>query len=304
MPLDIDQLVDQIDGQTAQLRSGFRDLAQNSDHAAIAYKKAAAYPATLFTQIDRSHTATLLAQPIEPLDLVAPVPTAPNSYTVVATDSSTIPPDRHGGSSLYHVINVGRVMLRYGENSDADLESKTHFFAGEVASEDRESIQNTMLDAKAALYELREAFEFGRATNADLVLKDGLLNLWNAAALRDKEGEQIRDDYYRTLNRFKEQRLPLIGYISRPNSNSVVNSLRTTLCGRPFPHCKRSDGDEGDKKMCHPDTAIPCAPVRGVLDHGLFDRVLAPNHRSPAFKGIMKAKRNMARLPKTFASSI
>ena len=297
MPLDIDQLAAQIDRQAGDLRAGFRDLDHNSDNAARAYRKVSLAPDGLAPQIERSHTATLLAQPLEPLGLVAPVPPAPDDYTVVATDSSTIAPDRHGGASLYHVINVGRVMLRYGAGADAMLDSKTHFFAGEVASEDRESIQNTVLDAKAALLELREAFEIGRATGAALVLKDGLLNLWNAAALRDSDGLKIRDNYYYTLNRFRDTRLPLVGYISRPNSDSVVNSLRLSLCGRPFAHCKRVDGDEGDKKMCHPDTAIACSAVRGVLDHGLFDRVLLPNHRSPAFKGIMKARRNMGAAP-------
>src|SRR5207253_8965772 len=45
-----------------------------------------------------------------------------SDYCVVGTDSSFIAPDKHRGS-LSHLINVGRVMIHYGDNPIAELDN-------------------------------------------------------------------------------------------------------------------------------------------------------------------------------------
>src|SRR5688572_27445547 len=46
------------------------------------------------------------AAPLEPLDYVHPRPPTPSAYEVLATDGSTIEPDRHG-PAMCAVINIG-----------------------------------------------------------------------------------------------------------------------------------------------------------------------------------------------------
>src|SRR5207244_9964162 len=62
------------------------------------------------------------AAPLEPLDDVRPQPTIPAAYEVLATDGSTIEPDRHG-PAMCAVINVGHVRIRYGVTPMAQLGS-------------------------------------------------------------------------------------------------------------------------------------------------------------------------------------
>src|SRR5437868_285840 len=60
------------------------------------------------------------AAPLEPLTTIYPRPATPSSYEVLASDGSTIEPDRHG-VAMYAMINIGRIRIRYGEQPAASL---------------------------------------------------------------------------------------------------------------------------------------------------------------------------------------
>src|SRR5947209_10867374 len=78
-------------------------------------------------------------------------------YCVVATDSSFIAPDKHRGA-LSHLINVGRVMLQYGDNRAAEIDSvPTH--DTDLLLEGEEVMSSRVLAAKCALRELQELYE-------------------------------------------------------------------------------------------------------------------------------------------------
>ena len=62
------------------------------------------------------------AIPIEPLDTRIPIIPPPNSHSVFATDGSQIAPSHHEIAYCY-LINVGRVMLHYGQNLHPLLDS-------------------------------------------------------------------------------------------------------------------------------------------------------------------------------------
>src|SRR5438874_4843060 len=53
--------------------------------------------------------------PLSPLQDDSVTKSARPDYCVVATDSSYIAPDKHRGASS-HLVNVGRVMIRYGDS--------------------------------------------------------------------------------------------------------------------------------------------------------------------------------------------
>ncbi|HEY9909898.1 MAG TPA: DNA double-strand break repair nuclease NurA [Thermosynechococcaceae cyanobacterium] len=67
------------------------------------------------------------ATPIEPLNLRLSIPTAPRAHTVVATDGSQIAPSHHEIAYCY-LINVGRIVLHYGQNRLPVLESLPEVF--------------------------------------------------------------------------------------------------------------------------------------------------------------------------------
>ena len=67
------------------------------------------------------------AVPVEPLDTCIDLPIAPKAHTVVATDGSQIAPSHHEIAYCY-LINVGRVMLHYGQGRHPLMDSLPEVF--------------------------------------------------------------------------------------------------------------------------------------------------------------------------------
>ncbi|MEO1523176.1 MAG: DNA double-strand break repair nuclease NurA, partial [Cyanobacteria bacterium J06633_2] len=55
------------------------------------------------------------AEPLEPLQIRPAIAAAPAAHTVIATDGSQIAPSHHEIAYCY-LINVGRIVLHYGQN--------------------------------------------------------------------------------------------------------------------------------------------------------------------------------------------
>jgi hypothetical protein len=62
---------------------------------------------------DRLHFTA--AEPVEPLQLRIGIPAPPPMHTVIATDGSQIAPSHHEIAYCY-LINIGRIVLHYGQN--------------------------------------------------------------------------------------------------------------------------------------------------------------------------------------------
>ncbi|MCY7392479.1 MAG: DNA double-strand break repair nuclease NurA, partial [Leptolyngbyaceae cyanobacterium CAN_BIN12] len=67
------------------------------------------------------------ATPIEPLNLRVSIPTAPAAHTVIATDGSQIAPSHHEIAYCY-LINIGRIVLHYGQSRHPLLDSLPEVF--------------------------------------------------------------------------------------------------------------------------------------------------------------------------------
>ncbi|MBM0741654.1 DNA double-strand break repair nuclease NurA [Phormidium sp. CLA17] len=67
------------------------------------------------------------ATPIEPLNLRVSIPTAPSAHTVIATDGSQIAPSHHEIAYCY-LINIGRIVLHYGQSRHPLLDSLPEVF--------------------------------------------------------------------------------------------------------------------------------------------------------------------------------
>lgn len=67
------------------------------------------------------------ATPVEPLNTHIDIPTPPKLHTVIATDGSQIAPNHHEIAYCY-LLNIGRVVLHYGQNKHPLLDSLPEVF--------------------------------------------------------------------------------------------------------------------------------------------------------------------------------
>ncbi len=67
------------------------------------------------------------ATPIEPLETCIDIPVPPKIHTVIATDGSQIAPNHHEIAYCY-LLNIGRVVLHYGQNRHPLLDSLPEVF--------------------------------------------------------------------------------------------------------------------------------------------------------------------------------
>src|SRR3954471_20548530 len=103
--------------------------------------------------VEEVRSKHLMAVPQTPLHELVPVPPAGPDYTVIATDSSFVPPDKHRGSYCY-LVNVGRVMVQYGDEPEAELDSApTHCIDPLEEGEDW-MVSGRVLQAQCAFHEL------------------------------------------------------------------------------------------------------------------------------------------------------
>ncbi|MEX0272124.1 DNA double-strand break repair nuclease NurA [Leptolyngbyaceae cyanobacterium UHCC 1019] len=75
----------------------------------------------------RDRTTFTAATPIEPLNLRVSISTAPAAHTVIATDGSQIAPSHHEIAYCY-LINIGRIVLHYGQSRHPLLDSLPEIF--------------------------------------------------------------------------------------------------------------------------------------------------------------------------------
>ena len=200
----------------------------------------------------------------------APLPT---DYRVLATDGSHIDVDRHLPVPCA-LINTSKVMLQYGDVSDARLESQPKLYATAEelsvgSSKDGESqppngaligLKRTVEEA-IALAELAEEHADGLLT---LGLVDGSLILWSPEF--QSYPEHVRQSlldgaFLPALDRLKvvatRNPLAVAAYISLPRSTTLVNTL-------PLQEHTQAD-------------------YRWLLDRDMFERTLEIGERSAVF---------------------
>jgi hypothetical protein len=294
MPLDPQELLRQIEAAAPNLKTSFQHLESSVETALDIYKTAQAEEWRNLARNSQSRQALGYPHPETELRQNIAVGETSAPYTVVATDGSVIPPDRHNGTALYHVINTGRVMLRYGPDSQAEIDSQTLFFAGDVTEEEQESSAPMVIDLKRDLYELTAGLDLARQHQADLVLMDGPLTMWNSRTLTDKQSNEMRQGYYNLLSTFSEERIPIVGYISNTHSQAVTNSLRLLLQEQP----QTSMFDMGERparpKAASGKRKERLSGLSGVHDALLFQHLLAVDHHSEVFKTAFSEPKELA----------
>ena len=291
MSLDLTKVAAQVGSMVARLKAGGEEREKRLQHALDVLHNKSIDLDHLRKKIDSSKTTWLVAGLVDGLDqCYKPLPLPPE-FTVIATDGSHIDVDRHRSTRCY-LINIGTVVLKYGAQPDALLDSFPSLYFGdedlviapEGAKGREQPIEGVLLGIKRSVDECHRLAELAAELPPDslaVALLDGSLILWGLAgqvypefvieALLGK-GFLSSLEEIRKLN--TDRRLALASYISFPRSTDVVNALRVAICPHDPADCDR---------YCPPGNKRDCDTVAGVQDRELLANILAPGERSALF---------------------
>jgi len=298
MSLDLTRVASQVGEMLSRLKAGLDERQQHLQNALNTVKTHSSEIDSLRRKIAAGRTTWLVADLVDGLDLHYEAQSLPTEFTVLATDGSHIDVDRHRSARCY-LINIGSVVLHYGTNPDAKLDSLPHLYTANEdlvitptrAQKGREQpVEGTLLGVKRSVDECRRQVELAAelpAGSPSLALLDGTLILWGLEAYPDFVSEILLDNGFldclsklKNLNKDKtcpepgRRKIALASYISLPRSTDVVNALRVAICPYDPPDCDR---------YCPTSEKRGCDAVDGVRDRELFSDLLDKGERSALF---------------------
>lgn len=287
--LDLSKVAGQISEMAAGMKTRF---AERQEQVAAAGERLRAVDFnSLQRKIKNSKTTWLTAGLVENPSTTYKAPVVPDNFTVLATDGSQIDVDRHHSARCF-LINIGTVMLKYGDSPDALLTSEPHLYSGdkdmvitpEGASDRQQVIEGNLLGIKRAVDEAAHLAKLGKEVPGSgpvMALLDGSLILWGLAGREypDFVIESLLDQgmlkhfsYMKKLNEHRQ--FALASYISFPRGSDVANALRIAVC----PH----DIVDTDK-YCSVCESRECDQLAGVQDRDIYDNLLNKGERSSLF---------------------
>jgi len=289
MALDLTRVASQVGDLLIRLKAGLSERQEHLRHALDTAHRQDDDIDSLKKKIAASRTTWLVADLTEGLTRHYPAPALPDDFTVIASDGSHIDVDRHRSARCY-LINIGSVVLRYGSNPDAFLDSLPNLYAGDedlvIASPDtkgrEQPVEGALLGIRRSVDECRRLAELAEelpAGSPALALLDGTLILWGLEAYPEFVSEILLDEgFLDCLSRLKklnkEKKLALASYISLPRGTDVVNTLKVAVCpNNPL------DTD----KHCRECKTRECDAVSAVRDRDIFAEVLGSGERSATF---------------------
>jgi hypothetical protein len=282
--LDLTKVAAQIWGMVAGLKAGDEERRKRLRYALGILRDKSIDLDRLRQRIEESQhkTTWLVAGLTDGLDQCYKPPPLPQDFTVIATDGSNIDVDRHRSPRCY-LINIGAVILGYGANPSATLDSFPQLYFGDedlviVPGRGRgQLVEGPLLGIKRAVEETKSLAALAQElpqNSATLALLDGSLILWNLEAYPEFVTEALLDrGFIPCLEQIRKLKIALASYISFPRSTDVVNALRVAICPYEAPDCDR---------YC-PDKDKNCDKVAGVQDRELFIELLGEGERSALF---------------------
>ena len=228
-----------------------------------------------------------VALPIEPLNTKVRIATAPKSHSVFATDGSQIAPSHHEIAYCY-LINIGRIMLHYGQNLHPLLDSipevyyrREDLYASKqwgIRTEEWMGYRRGVLEAQyLAEMACRWVRPPGPHTDPNLAMVDGSLIYWFLESLPQEARDQILLPLLAAWEELKIARIPLLGYLSASRSSEAMNFLRLQACNYETPNCGlHCSGLEQD--------TTPCQLFEPLRDATFWNYLLEHGQRSPLWQ--------------------
>ena len=243
------------------------------------------------------------ATPVEPLHTCIDIMVPPKVHTVIATDGSQIAPNHHEIAYCY-LLNIGRVVLHYGQNKHPILDSLPEIFYRPedlymsrqwgIRTEEWMSYRRTASEA-VVLSELAiAAMGKGQGDKEEeistpsthstttseriptLAMVDGSLIYWFLDQLPYDAREHILPPILESWKDLRAAGIPLMGYLSASRSIEGMNFFRLSACPHNAPDCMSFCPDQMQK--------IPCKLFEGLRDSTLWSTQLKPGQRSPLWK--------------------
>ena len=231
------------------------------------------------------------ATPVEPLDKCFDIQPAPYSHSVFATDGSQISPSHHEIAYCY-LINIGQIMLHYGQSLHPLLDSLPEvFYKTEdlyisrqwgIRLEEWMGYRRTVSEAETlAEMACNWVLPPGEHHNIpNLALVDGSLIYWFLDGLPVEARNKILPPILASCERLRETKIPMMGYVSASRSTEGLNFLRLETCHHEQPNCVVHCGDLTDK--------YPCQKIDSLRDSTFWAHQLQPGQRSPLYRSNLR----------------
>ncbi len=231
--------------------------------------------------------------PVEPLDTRIDIAAPPPQQTVLATDGSQIAPSHHEIAYCY-LINIGRVMIHYGQNLHPLLDSIPEVFYQQedlymsrqwgISTEEwlgyRRAVSEATVLAELGCNWVNPPFGFDGVERKSiassprvptLAMVDGSLVYWFLEQLPTEARERILNPILAAWEDLRQAGIPIVGYLSSSRSIDNLNLLRLLTCPNDTPDCPTHCGDAAK---------LPCQQFEGVRDTTLWNTQLSPGQRS------------------------
>jgi hypothetical protein len=283
--LDLTKLAQQMQGISQQLTLEATATRQRLDRAQLLMAQANERQADLvqMQELWRDRLNFTAAMPLESLDTRIEIAAPPAAHTVIATDGSQIAPSHHEIAYCY-LINVGRIILHYGQSKLPLLDSLPEvFYRPEdlyvsrqwgIRTEEWMGYQRTALEAQI-LAELAQALT-DEMEAPTLALTDGSLIYWFLEQLPAEARDRILAPILAAWDQLRAISVPLVGYISASRSGEALNFLRLQSCPYLAPDCMTHCSEVVDR--------APCQVLDPLKDAALWAIRLEPGQRSPLWK--------------------
>jgi hypothetical protein len=235
------------------------------------------------------------ATPIEPLGDRTYITAPPVAHTVFATDGSQISPSHHEIAYCY-LLNVGTVMLHYGQSRHPVLDSVPEvFYKPEDLYASRQWGIRTeeWMGYRRAVSEAIALAEMGcdwakindhKLPAPALAMVDGSLIYWFLEQLPSEARDQILQPILEAWDKLRLAKIPLLGYLSASRSSESLSFLRFEACTHEVPDCMTNCPNVGFTATSAFAEKAPCQEFEPLRDTILWATILSPGQRSPLWK--------------------
>jgi NurA domain len=221
------------------------------------------------------------ATPIEPLETCIDISVPPKIHTVIATDGSQIAPNHHEIAYCY-LLNIGRVVLHYGQNRHPLLDSLPEvFYRPEDLYMSRQWGIRTeeWMSFRRTASETTVLAELACSTKGEapaLAMVDGSLIYWFLEQLPMDARDRILPPILEAWQQMRDAQIPMMGYLSASRSIETMNFLRLLACPHPVPDCKTYCPNQLEK--------VACKIFEQLRDTSVWATRLKPGQRSTLWR--------------------
>ncbi|MBK1989105.1 DNA double-strand break repair nuclease NurA [Sphaerospermopsis aphanizomenoides BCCUSP55] len=222
-----------------------------------------------------------IATPIEPLQTRIDIPVPPKVHTIIATDGSQIAPNHHEIAYCY-LLNIGRVVLHYGQNLHPLLDSLPEVF---YRPEDLYISRQWGIRTEEWMGYRRTASEIivlaelacsAKTEAPALAMVDGSLIYWFLDQLPMDARDRILPPILEAWQQLRKAQIPIMGYLSAARNIEAMNFLRLLACPHSVPDCITYCPNQLEY--------VPCKKFETLRDTTLWTTQLKPGQRGPLWR--------------------